>query len=107
LLIAAGRAIVAAMSKTAVVTGATGFVGLNLIEELLEQGWRVTAMRRRDSDLTCLERHDAGRVLGDVTDAASVGKAMPTAIDWAEASGSSWACRRTGFCLSADWSPRL
>jgi nucleoside-diphosphate-sugar epimerase len=69
------------MQKTAFVTGATGFVGLNLVEELLQLGWQVTAMQRPDSDLTYLGRMDAARVVGDVTDAASVRAAMPADID--------------------------
>jgi nucleoside-diphosphate-sugar epimerase len=75
------RAIFAAMPKTAFVTGATGFVGLNLIEELLKGGWQVTAMHRANSDLTYLKRMDAARVVGDITDAASVRQAMPAGVD--------------------------
>jgi hypothetical protein len=41
-----------AMAKTAFVTGGTGFVGLNLIDELIKQGWAVTALHRPSSDLT-------------------------------------------------------
>lgn len=69
------------MKKTAFVTGANGFVGLNLVEQLLLEGWQVTAMHRPDSDTAFLNRMDATRVVGDVTDAESVGKAMPTAVD--------------------------
>jgi nucleoside-diphosphate-sugar epimerase len=72
---------VAPMPKTAFVTGATGFVGLNLIDELLREGWQVTAMHRAGSDLTYLGRMDVVRVVGDVTDAASVRQAMPRAVD--------------------------
>ena len=53
------------MAKTAFVTGATGFVGLNLVEQLLEQGWQVTAMHRKDSDLTVLSRFRADRVAAE------------------------------------------
>lgn len=69
------------MPKTAFVTGATGFVGLNLVEELLAQGWRVVALHRRESDLKYLRRLPAERVAGDVTDAASVRRAMPQGVD--------------------------
>ena len=34
------------MKRTAYVTGSNGFLGLNLVEELLEQGWRVIALHR-------------------------------------------------------------
>ncbi|MGH8455738.1 MAG: NAD-dependent epimerase/dehydratase family protein [Stenotrophobium sp.] len=60
------------MAKTAFVTGATGFVGLNLIEQLLEQGWEVTAMHRAKSDIRALERLPVRRVIGDVTQSQSL-----------------------------------
>jgi NAD(P)-dependent dehydrogenase (short-subunit alcohol dehydrogenase family) len=34
------------MSRTALVTGATGLLGSNLVHELARQGWRVTALAR-------------------------------------------------------------
>ncbi|MBW2549068.1 MAG: NAD-dependent epimerase/dehydratase family protein [Deltaproteobacteria bacterium] len=33
------------MAKTAFVTGGTGFIGINLVELLVREGWRVTAPR--------------------------------------------------------------
>ena len=65
------------MSKTAFVTGATGCVGLNLIEELLAQGWEVTAMHRAGSDLSMLQRLPVHSVRGDVTDLQSLGSIIP------------------------------
>jgi len=73
--------IVAAVSRTAFVTGATGFIGLNLVAALLAQGWRVIALHRADSDLRYLRRLPAARAVGDVTDAASVRRAMPHGVD--------------------------
>ena len=69
------------MSSTAFVTGANGFVGLNLVGELLAQGWRVLALHRAGSDTRYLRRMPAERVAGDVTDAASVLRAMPRGVD--------------------------
>ena len=69
------------MPRSAFVTGASGFVGLNLVEELLQRGWRVTAMHRADSDVGQLRRLGADRVVGDVTEATSVGRAMPQAVE--------------------------
>ncbi|HWU68836.1 MAG TPA: NAD-dependent epimerase/dehydratase family protein [Stenotrophobium sp.] len=60
------------MARTAFVTGATGCVGINLIEQLLEQGWEVTAMHRRDSDIRLISHLRLKRVVGDVTDAQSL-----------------------------------
>lgn len=69
------------MPRTAFVTGATGFVGLNLVEALLAQGWQVLALHRAGSELKHLQRMNAQRVLGDVTDAESVRRALPEAVD--------------------------
>ncbi|MBI3171054.1 MAG: NAD-dependent epimerase/dehydratase family protein [Hydrocarboniphaga effusa] len=70
------------MAKTAFVTGATGFVGLNLVEALRQQGWDVIALHRATSDLSGLDRF-AGvrRVVGDVTDARSLKNLIPRNID--------------------------
>ena len=69
------------MSKTAFVTGATGCVGLNLIEELLAQGWDVTAMHRAGSDRSFLQRLPVRNVKGDVTDLQSLGAIIPRDVD--------------------------
>src|SRR5260370_7782212 len=67
--------------KSAFVTGATGFVGLNLVEELVRQGWQVTALHRVKSDLAELGRFPVTLMPGDITDAASVRAAMPEGGD--------------------------
>jgi len=66
---------------TAYVTGATGFLGLNLVSELLERGFRVVAAHRESSDLRYLARFDAERVVADVTDRGAVLDSMPEAVD--------------------------
>lgn len=81
LICAAARFILASVHATAFVTGATGFVGLNLVEELARQGWRVLALHRAGSDIRYLERFAAERVVGDITDAESVRRAMPRGVD--------------------------
>lgn len=70
------------MAKTAFVTGATGFVGLNLVEALHQQGWDVIALHRASSDLSGLDRFSGvGRVVGDVTDARSLKNLIPRNVD--------------------------
>lgn len=69
------------MARTAFVTGATGFLGLNLVEALAHAGWHVLALHRRSSDLGHLRRLRAERVEGDVTDAASLRRALPSGVD--------------------------
>ncbi len=69
------------MSRTAFVTGASGFVGLNLCEELLAQGWRVIAMHRASVDHRPLASLAVERVIGDVTDYRALHAAMPAQVD--------------------------
>src|SRR5260370_6524704 len=67
--------------KSAFVTGSTGFVGLRLVEELLRQGWQVTALHRVESDLAELGRFPVTLMPGDITDAASLRAALPEDVD--------------------------
>ena len=67
--------------KSAFVTGATGFVGLNLVDELVRQGWEVTALHRVQSDLADLGRFPVTLMPGDITDPASLRAAIPESVD--------------------------
>jgi nucleoside-diphosphate-sugar epimerase len=68
--------------RRAFVSGATGFLGITLTEELWREGWDVTALHRPSSDLTELRRMDGLRfVCGDVTDRESLEKAIPDGVD--------------------------
>jgi len=67
--------------RTAFVTGATGFVGLNLVQELTRTGWEVTCLHRPTSDLTYLKRFPVKLVPGSITDPASLLTAIPENID--------------------------
>jgi dihydroflavonol-4-reductase len=67
--------------KRAFVSGATGFLGLNLVEELVRQGWEVVALHRPGSRLDDLRRFPVRLAAGDVGDAASLREAMPSGLD--------------------------
>lgn len=69
------------MAQTAFVTGSTGFIGLNLIEQLSSLGWRVSALHRPSSDLKYLRRFDVTPVAGDINDPDSLARAMPRRVD--------------------------
>lgn len=69
------------MGKTAFVTGSTGFLGLNLIETLQEQGWTIYALHRKTSDLTYLKRYNVELVCGDLNDYSSLIEVMPEDLD--------------------------
>jgi nucleoside-diphosphate-sugar epimerase len=65
----------------AFVTGSTGFIGLNLIDQLTAAGWDVVALHRQTSDLTYLQRFDVRRVVGDISDIGAVERAIPERVD--------------------------
>ena len=67
--------------KSAFVTGATGFLGINLVQQLLDNGWQVTALHRKTSNLTYLKRFDVKLAEGAITDKDSLLKAMSENVD--------------------------
>jgi dihydroflavonol-4-reductase len=67
--------------RTVFVTGATGFLGLNLIEALIGAGWQVAALHRATSHLTYLKRFPAELVEGSIEDRVSLERAVPAAVD--------------------------
>lgn len=69
------------MAKTAFVTGSTGFLGLNIVEQLVDAGWDVLALRRSTSRTSDLDKFDIKQVEGDVTDLESLRRTIPDGID--------------------------
>ncbi len=64
------------MSK-AFVTGAAGFLGANLVRELLEQGWEVTAFHLPSENLANLKGLNIRLAEGDILDYESLLRAIP------------------------------
>jgi dihydroflavonol-4-reductase len=56
------------MGRLAFVTGATGFIGRHLVDELVSHGWRVRALVRPTSDTRHLLQTGAELWEGDLTD---------------------------------------
>jgi nucleoside-diphosphate-sugar epimerase len=67
--------------KIAFVTGGAGFLGFNLIQQLLANGWRVLVLDRLESDLKHLGKLDIQLVEGDITDAELCERIMPDDVD--------------------------
>jgi nucleoside-diphosphate-sugar epimerase len=63
------------------VTGATGFLGSHVAEQLARQGHAVRVLVRRTSDRTFLQGFEAEEALGDVTQPET----LPTAVEGMEA----------------------
>jgi len=69
------------MTRTAFVTGASGFVGSHVARELHRQGWQVGVLARPTSSLEDLSDVPVTVHTGDVLDAASVRAAIPRGVD--------------------------
>jgi len=67
--------------STAFITGATGFVGANVVRSLLSAGWRVIAMCRAGADVHLINGLPVTRVTGDVLDVDSIRRVMPSRVD--------------------------
>jgi len=63
------------------VTGASGFIGANLVHELLARGHRVKALVRAGSDLRGLHGASVDRIDGDISNRARLTAAM-RGCDW-------------------------
>ncbi|MDY6906550.1 MAG: SDR family oxidoreductase [Thermodesulfobacteriota bacterium] len=62
--------------KKALVTGAAGFIGSHVVEELLKENVDVRALVRPGEDIRNIESFDIEIVTGDILDVAAVDKAM-------------------------------
>ncbi|TVR78879.1 MAG: NAD-dependent epimerase/dehydratase family protein [Chitinophagaceae bacterium] len=65
----------------AFVTGGTGFIGINLIHLLAEKGWEITVLHRKTSNLNPVKLPGIQFQEGDVTNFASIIKAIPEGTD--------------------------
>ncbi len=61
---------------TTLVTGATGFLGSHVAQQLVGRGERVRALVRASSNLRAIEGLPLERVAGDLRDSASLGRAL-------------------------------
>jgi len=69
------------VNRTAFVTGATGFLGINLINKLLAEDWTVYALHRPTSNLQYLQDSRINLVQGTIDDLESLKEAMPDQPD--------------------------
>jgi dihydroflavonol-4-reductase len=58
------------------ITGATGFVGSWISKKLVEEGHRVSVLRRENSDISQISHLDLEHRIGDVTDLESLKRAL-------------------------------
>lgn len=85
------------MTKTAFVTGANGFLGLNIVEQLVSAGWEIIAFHRGAHNLDLLRRFPVELHRGDILDLPALEAAMPNGVDavfHVAASTSTWSAER-------------
>ncbi|MEX2571852.1 MAG: NAD-dependent epimerase/dehydratase family protein [Gemmatimonadota bacterium] len=63
------------MGRLALVTGATGFIGRHLVDQLADRGWQIRALVRASSDVRHLEQVGAQLATGDLASADSLARA--------------------------------
>ena len=69
------------MAKSAFVTGGTGFIGINLIKELVDRDWDITVLHRPTSDLSSLNTLPVDLAEGSITELSSLQQAIPNDTD--------------------------
>lgn len=68
------------MARLAFVTGATGFIGRHLVDQLAEHGWRIRALVRPGRDASPLVERGVELVTGDLAD----GSALAAGVEGAD-----------------------
>lgn len=92
-------------TKKVIVAGATGFLGSQIVKELLQQGAEVTAMVRASSNRSELTQMGVKNfVVGDMMDAASLRQALSSkhGFDAIVASAAGYTRRRKGDSAATD-----
>jgi len=69
------------MVRKAFITGGSGFIGLNVVAQLIQEDWEVTALVQPHSNITYLQRFPIKLVEGDIRDIASLRKRIPQGLD--------------------------
>jgi len=68
-------------TKHAFVTGGTGFLGVNLIEQLRKEGWDVTAIYRNEKKTAFLKSLNVELLPGTIDDEKALADAIPIGVD--------------------------
>jgi dihydroflavonol-4-reductase len=67
--------------KKAFITGAAGFVGLNLIEELSKDDWEIFALYLPGEDISYLSQFTLQTIAGNILNMDSLLTAIPEKVD--------------------------
>ena len=67
--------------RTALVTGANGFLGSEVVRRLVDEGWTVLALHLPEADLTALEGVETTRIACDVLDGPGIADLLPQRLD--------------------------
>lgn len=67
------------LKRNALVTGASGFVGTNLVSALVQRGYPVTCLVRTTSDTRALRGHGVRLIYGDLSDPSALRDAVHSA----------------------------
>lgn len=67
--------------KRAFITGATGFLGLNLVQQLQKGDWEIIALHLPNENLNDLSQFDVTAVAGDILDRESLMRVIPDSLD--------------------------
>ena len=92
----------------ALVTGATGFIGSHLCEELARRGYEVTCLVREKSDLKWIENIDLKLITGDCNSIDSLFPAVTDNDYVFHLAGLTKACSKDDFfCANAEGTENL